>query len=358
MWDPGERRRPSWRPDAGEEQSPEEDGQVLPAGTEAAAAEEPAAPEEPASLEEPAAPEKPALIERSRSPLQAWDSMGPSTGMAEAVEAAPPPSLSFDVFIELLDAMSEHGLPNLLHEEYFSDRPGPVRAQFIAALRFFGLIDDQGQPLPRLILLMDDVARRRILLQLLSTHYVRPMGIGFDANPADVEAWFQEQGLEDPRPRRRAIAFLIDAADYAGMQVPGVTDDRARAEFRLAADEAEAGDEAGEPADEVSAVRPSPGRLHADSAAPAPEEAGGPPLPEHTLEAKRSAYVDLLMDLVKASGDHPDEKLLDRIERVLAYPTDDADDADESAEPEPEPASPRPARAGTAKRASRTKRQG
>ena len=351
MWDPGERRRPPWRREADEEQSPEEDGPVLPAGTEAAGAEEPAVEEryEP-SLEGPAAPEKRPMIERSASPLQAWDSMGPPTGLAEGVEPAPPPSLSFDVFIELLDAMAEHGLPNLLNEGYFSDRPGPVRSQFIAALRFFGLIDDQGQPLPRLILLMDDVARRRILLQLLSTHYVRPMGIGFDANPAEVEAWFQGQGLEDPQPRRRAIAFLIDAADYAGMQVPGVTDDRARAEFRLTADEAEAGDD---PADETSAARPGQGRLGADSLAAAPEEAGGPPLPEHTLEAKRSAYVDLLMDLVKAS-DQPDERLLDRIERVLAYPTDDADNADEVVEPEP--ASPRPARANTAKRASRARR--
>lgn len=273
-----------------------------------------------------------------------------------------PPSIAFELFVECLDRMDDEGLPTRIDKDYFAGRSAATTSQLLAALRFFDLIDDQGQPLPRLALLADNVLRELMLRQLLEAHYVRAMGLDADTTTEDLDKALLGLGVARALRRRRAIAFFLDAANYAHMDLSLAPPER-RSETETASSlpgskEGEEAVEADVPDDSAIALgphvmvevqpppeahdvrKPSPRAVERRRARPRragaqqeeprpvrperrrPRSPSALVLPPHIVEAKRSAYADLLMELVKAGGDHPDQKLLDRVERVLGYSVD------------------------------------
>ena len=271
-------------------------------------------------------------------------SRSPSRAAYRQVGTVRPPSIAFELFVECLDRMEDEGLPPRIDKHYFAGRSAATTSQLLAALRFFDLIDDQGQPLPRLALLADNALRELMLRQLLDAHYVRAMGLDADTTTEELDKTLLELGVERALRRRRAIAFFLDAANYAHMELSLASPER-RSETETASSlpvgkESEEPAEADVPDDSTIALGP-----HVMVEVQPPPEERRPPveqeeprpvrperrrpkrpsalvLPPHIVEAKRSAYADLLMELVKAGGDHPDQKLLDRVERVLGYSVD------------------------------------
>lgn len=202
------------------------------------------------------------------------------------------PYVSWGSFSNLLDRMTEEGLPMRIDRSYLSNMAGSTQTHLLKALKELDLIDKNAHPTEALKGIisagMDD--RPGLLAESLRSHYAEAIRLPSGATQSMLEELFLEKYNVTGSTRRKSIAFFLAAAKYAGIPVSqhfktpkrvssnGVTKRKAKAKGK-------------------------PG-----------EEPPSPALPSPTLDDPKKAYVDLL--LKKASEDM-DSDLLDRIERVI-----------------------------------------
>jgi hypothetical protein len=177
----------------------------------------------------------------------------------------------------------------------------------MGALRFFGLIDGNKKPQPRLSDLVPSETRRDRMRSLIEEFYPEAVKLGTTkATQAQLDKVFTATGLKGSNTVRKAVSFYLQAAEYTGIAVsPYFTKSRAN--------------------NAPTGVRRSNGAGRKTSTRKPPPVAGQehhtPDDQKLNLAEKRSRYIDLLMDLVKGAkgGGAPDAALLDRIEKALGY---------------------------------------
>jgi hypothetical protein len=221
----------------------------------------------------------------------------PQRGVTEGPTA---PYSSFASFIRLLDRLKEDGVPQLFDGSFFGQQSGSLVAQTRGTLRFFGLIKENKQPTDKLheLVAADDEGRIKILRELGEEKYASALALGTNATTGQLSEVFRAMGLTG-NSVVRAITFYVSYAERVGLPLSPF--------FKKG---------------KVSTPNGGSPRRTSRRRKPAVEAGQAPTVtstPTTSIEAKKAAYIDMLMDFAKKSEQPPDAEFLDRIERVLGY---------------------------------------
>jgi hypothetical protein len=136
--------------------------------------------------------------------------------MAETAKVTPPypPFRTFWNFIQSL----EEPLPQVFEKSFFGSRSGSARSALVAALKFFGLIDQQKRPTPKLRTLVGK-SDTESLRTLLDESYPAVIGLGLaDATRGQVDSALRDMGAP-PSLLPKCRSFFVQAASESGIEV-------------------------------------------------------------------------------------------------------------------------------------------
>lgn len=226
------------------------------------------------------------------------------TGGGGHLTGRPPGYSSVTSLRTLFDNLHENGLPLKFDRSFWGSASGGLIAQTRGALRFLDLIDDGYRPteLLRQLVDADEPGRKAILRRLAEERYPQEIRLSEQSGThGQLLTLIRERGLNGATADK-AATFFVHLSDYTGLPIsPYFTQGR-----RPSA---------------VNGAGASARRTGRSRRRPPGEQTEAPAVPRtETLEAKRSAYVDLLMKLASRNeGELPPPELLDRIERALGY---------------------------------------
>jgi hypothetical protein len=145
----------------------------------------------------------------------------PNMSTKESAEAArkAPYNVTWSTFINTVDSMEPATLPNRLDGSYLSSMAGGTRPYFIAAMKFFGSINEASrteQPL-RDIVSADAEGRRKRISDLLAQHY--PFGDLATANATADELFeaIKSQFGSEGETARKQMSFYLQGCRWAGL---------------------------------------------------------------------------------------------------------------------------------------------
>jgi len=198
------------------------------------------------------------------------------------------PYTSWKSLLNVIDRFKEHGLPPRIDRSVLGGSEGQ-KTQIIAALRFFGLVKDNGDVNERLTRIVNasDKERQQIVRELLAAHYPKATELAaVNATTKQLEETFTGIGGDT---MRKAVGFYLGAAKYSGHPVSK--------HFKV-----------------PSFIARSSGTrrqstVHDDHS----EEQSQP------MDDPKARYLEMLMERAKSADGQLDEKLLDRIEKLLGY---------------------------------------
>lgn len=129
----------------------------------------------------------------------------------------PPPYFAFKTLTNAIVKMEEHGPPNRIDRSFLKEMSGAGQTQFIAGLKSLKLIDEDGKPQPRLVEMVSDPdSRPRLIGEVLRERYPEAVALGdTNATTDELVEIFRGYGVQGDTARK-AIAFYINAAKYAG----------------------------------------------------------------------------------------------------------------------------------------------
>jgi hypothetical protein len=222
-------------------------------------------------------------------------------GHPVADERAAPPFISFKTFLGLLERMEKPGPPRRVDRSILVGMSGSSQSQVMSSLRSLGLTDDNDTVTPLLTRLVQDrEGRPKLLGDLLRERFPTLVALGEQsATHGELVEEVRRLGRSGDGGRK-AIAFFLSAATYAGLKLsPHFTPPR------------------------VVTTRPAGSRRRPGAkgrgrgSKPATGQgADGGQAPAASGDDMTRVYFDLLVDKARRA-DKPDSDLLDRIERVL-----------------------------------------
>src|SRR4051812_35004906 len=125
------------------------------------------------------------------------------------------PYTSWKSLLNVIDRFKEQGLPPRIDRSVLGGSEGQ-KTQIIAALRFFGLVEDNGdvnEGLNRVVNARDK-ERQQIVRELLATHYPKATELAaVNATTKQLEETFTGIGGDT---MRKAVGFYLGAAKYSG----------------------------------------------------------------------------------------------------------------------------------------------
>lgn len=202
------------------------------------------------------------------------------------------PYTSWKTILNLIQKFEADGgvLPPRIDRSVLGGSEGQ-KTQVMAALRFLGLMGDNSEvtPLFQQLVSADDKARQVLVRNLLQRHYPEATKLGTShATTKQLEETFA--GLTGDT-LRKAMTFYIHAAKYSGNPLSK--------HFKT-----------------PSGFRPSVARK------PRAGNTGTPPpvapiTPSAPATDAKTRYLDMLLERAKTAEGSLDEKLLDRIEKLL-----------------------------------------
>lgn len=223
--------------------------------------------------------------------------------MAKGVDSrSPKPAyVPWKTFIGFLDQFQGKGLPARIDRSVLQGKSGASQSQLIGALKFLGLIDDNGTPSSDLLsLVVDPSARQEVMGKLVKSKYAEALEISRqNGTQAMLEEEFSSYGVRGST-HRKAVGFFLAAAKLGGIEVSGHfhTPRRIRPGARRP--------NRGQPSD-------TEGRGTTAVQDPDDEDGVAP-----SVDALRARYIEMLMGKAEESDDN--ETLFNRIERLLEFP--------------------------------------
>lgn len=114
------------------------------------------------------------------------------------------------------------GIPNRIDRSVFQGQSGSVQSQLLAGLRFLGLINDGGRPLPALytVAVTDEAERKVALRKIIEEKYSAL--IALDLTKTTPHEFAERMGASygvSGDTREKAIRFFLAAASYVGIPV-------------------------------------------------------------------------------------------------------------------------------------------
>jgi hypothetical protein len=146
-------------------------------------------------------------------------------GSEQAKAVGTPPYTSYRTFKTFIEDLREHGVPSRIDRSVLTRFSGVVGTQLMHALRFLGLIEDQGRPTHRLRELVN--ARGAAdwsgtLSELLRQVYAPIFAIDLEtATPSHFNEAFRKAFPAADAVVQKCVTFFLYAAADAGLTVSG-----------------------------------------------------------------------------------------------------------------------------------------
>jgi Family of unknown function (DUF5343) len=136
-----------------------------------------------------------------------------------------PPYTSYRTFKTFIEDLHEHGVPSRIDRSVLTRFSGIVGTQLMHALRFLGLIEDDGRPTARLKVLAKAFATAGWPETFLATlgHGYAPMfaiDLG-SATPSHFNEAFRRAFPASDAVVQKCVTFFLYAANDAGVKISG-----------------------------------------------------------------------------------------------------------------------------------------
>jgi Family of unknown function (DUF5343) len=136
-----------------------------------------------------------------------------------------PPYTSYRTFKTFIQDLQEHGVPSRIDRSVLTRFSGVVGSQLMHALRFLGLIEEQGRPTQRLKELVNAHGAANWpekLLELLQRDYAPMFAIELEtATPSHFNGVFRKAFPAAEAVVQKCVTFFLYAASDAGVKVSG-----------------------------------------------------------------------------------------------------------------------------------------
>ncbi|HZZ62497.1 MAG TPA: DUF5343 domain-containing protein [Roseiarcus sp.] len=136
-----------------------------------------------------------------------------------------PPYTSYRTFKTFIQDLLEQGVPSRIDRSVLTRFSGVVGTQLTHALRFLGLVEDQGRPTQRLVALVNaqDAGRwPETLLELLRLEYAPMFAIDLEtATPSHFNEAFRKAFPAADAVVQKCVTFFLYAANDAGVKISG-----------------------------------------------------------------------------------------------------------------------------------------
>ena len=149
----------------------------------------------------------------------------PGGGSEQAKSTRTPPYTSYRTFRTFTEDLREHGVPSRVDRSVLTRFSGVVGTQLMHALRFLGLIEDQGRPTQRLKELVNAHGEGHWpekLLELLRQEYAPMFAIDLEtATPSHFNETFRKAFPAADAVVQKCVTFFLYAANDAGVKISG-----------------------------------------------------------------------------------------------------------------------------------------
>ncbi len=149
----------------------------------------------------------------------------PGGGSEQAKSPRTPPYTSYRTFRTFCEDLREHGVPSRIDRSVLTRFSGVVGTQLMHALRFLGLIEDQGRPTQRLKELVSAYGEgnwSQKLLELLRQEYAPMFAINLEtATPSHFNETFRKAFPAADAVIQKCVTFFLYAANDAGVKISG-----------------------------------------------------------------------------------------------------------------------------------------
>ena len=136
-----------------------------------------------------------------------------------------PPYTSYRTFKTFIEDLHEHGVPSRIDRSVLTRFSGVVGTQLMHALRFLGLIEDDGRPTERLKGLVKAHGTgnwSERLLELLRNDYAPMFAIDLEtATPSHFNEAFRKAFPAADAVVQKCVTFFLYAANDAGVRISG-----------------------------------------------------------------------------------------------------------------------------------------
>lgn len=130
--------------------------------------------------------------------------------------------ISWQTFKNSLDRLRDAGMPNRIDKSVFVGLSGGTQIQLVAAMKFLGLIDEQGDPSPgfRELVEKDELERKEPLRRVFEAAYPKLFDLDLTKCSPDQlnEAMTAEYGVRGST-RQKAVRFFLTGAEDLGIAV-------------------------------------------------------------------------------------------------------------------------------------------
>jgi hypothetical protein len=145
--------------------------------------------------------------------------------LERARSSGTPPYTSYRTFKTFIEDLREQGVPSRIDRSVLTRFSGVVGTQLMHALRFLGLIEDDGRPAQRLNELVNAHGSERWaekLLKLLRQEYAPMFAIGLEtATPSHFNEAFRKAFPAADAVVQKCVTFFLYAANDAGVTISG-----------------------------------------------------------------------------------------------------------------------------------------
>lgn len=133
-----------------------------------------------------------------------------------------PPYIAFKTVLTLIERMEREEPPNRIDKSYLDNLSGGYRTQVLAALHSLGLVGPEGSLSEELKALVQagESERKKIVGEIVRRHYGPVLALSANATQQQMLDAFAEMSPSvTGDTRRKAIAFFLNACQYAGVTV-------------------------------------------------------------------------------------------------------------------------------------------
>ena len=145
--------------------------------------------------------------------------------LERARSSGTPPYTSYRTFKTFIEDLHEHGVPSRIDRSVLTRFSGVVGTQLMHALRFLGLIEDDGRPTERLKGLVKAHGTGswpEKLLELLGHEYSPMFAIDLEtATPSHFNEAFRKAFPAADAVVQKCVTFFLYAASDAGVRISG-----------------------------------------------------------------------------------------------------------------------------------------